>query len=53
MNPFWPIGRTPRQQAPLDHRDLPLGTWARVTDLRSGRSVVGRINDRLGAGPQQ
>jgi rare lipoprotein A len=33
------------------HRDLPLGSYARVTDLRSGRAVIVRINDRLGAGP--
>lgn len=33
------------------HRDLPLGSYARVTDLRSGRSVIVRINDRLGARP--
>lgn len=28
------------------HRDLPLGTWVRVTNLRNGRSVVVRVNDR-------
>jgi rare lipoprotein A len=28
------------------HRTLPLGTVARVTNLRNGRSVVVRINDR-------
>ena len=28
------------------HRTLPFGTRARVTNLRSGRSVVVRINDR-------
>lgn len=28
------------------HRTLPLGTWARVTNLRNGRSVLVRINDR-------
>ena len=28
------------------HRSLPLGTIVRVTDLRTGRSVVVRINDR-------
>jgi rare lipoprotein A len=33
------------------HRDLPLGSYARVTDLRSGRAVIVRINDRLGARP--
>ncbi len=26
---------------------LPLGTWIRVTNLRNGRSVVVKINDRL------
>ncbi len=28
------------------HRDLPLGTWLRVTNLRNRRSVVVRVNDR-------
>ena len=28
------------------HRTLKLGTWVRVTNLRNGRSVVVRINDR-------
>lgn len=28
------------------HRSLPFGTRARVTDHRSGRSVIVRINDR-------
>jgi rare lipoprotein A len=28
------------------HRTLPFGTTARVTNLRNGRSVVVRINDR-------
>jgi rare lipoprotein A len=28
------------------HRDLPLGSLVRVTDSRTGRSVVVRINDR-------
>jgi rare lipoprotein A len=28
------------------HRDLPLGTWAEITNLRNGRSVTVRINDR-------
>ena len=28
------------------HRKLPLGTWVRVTNLRNGRAVVVRINDR-------
>lgn len=28
------------------HRELPLGTWVRVTNLRNNRSVIVRINDR-------
>jgi rare lipoprotein A len=28
------------------HRQLPLGTWVKVTNLRNGRWVVVRINDR-------
>lgn len=28
------------------HRTLPIGTFVRVTNRRSGRSVVVRINDR-------
>lgn len=28
------------------HRQLPLGTYVRVTDLRNGKSVIVRINDR-------
>jgi rare lipoprotein A len=28
------------------HPTLPLGSWVRVTNLRNGRSVVVRINDR-------
>lgn len=28
------------------HPDLPLGTRVRVTDLRNGRSVIVRVNDR-------
>jgi len=28
------------------HRQLPLGTWVRVTSLRNGRSITVRINDR-------
>ena len=28
------------------HRDLPLGTWVKVTNLRNGRWVTVRINDR-------
>ena len=30
------------------HRTLPLGTRCRVTNQRNGRSVVVRINDRMG-----
>ncbi|MBK6635571.1 MAG: septal ring lytic transglycosylase RlpA family protein [Chitinophagaceae bacterium] len=26
---------------------LPLGTWIKVTNLRNGRSVVVKVNDRL------
>jgi peptidoglycan lytic transglycosylase len=28
------------------HRELPLGTWVKVTNLRNGRWVIVRINDR-------
>jgi rare lipoprotein A len=28
------------------HRSLPLGSWVKVTDLTTDRSVVVRINDR-------
>ena len=28
------------------HRTLPLGTWVKVTNLRNGRWVLVRINDR-------
>lgn len=28
------------------HRELPLGTWLRVTNLENGRTVVVRVNDR-------
>jgi rare lipoprotein A len=28
------------------HRNLPMGTWVKVTNIRNGRSVVLRINDR-------
>ncbi|MBL8836167.1 MAG: septal ring lytic transglycosylase RlpA family protein [Alphaproteobacteria bacterium] len=33
------------------HRDVPLGTYARVTSMRTGRAVIVRINDRHG-GPE-
>jgi rare lipoprotein A len=29
------------------HNRLPFGTWLKVTNLRNGRSVVVRVNDRL------
>jgi rare lipoprotein A len=29
------------------HNGLPLGTWIRVTNLRNGRKVVVKVNDRL------
>lgn len=28
------------------HRQLPLGSWVKVTNLRNGESVIVRINDR-------
>jgi rare lipoprotein A len=28
------------------HRTLPIGSWVKVTDLNTDRSVVVRINDR-------
>jgi rare lipoprotein A len=28
------------------HRQLPLGSWVRVTNLRNGKWVIVRINDR-------
>src|SRR5947209_19550651 len=28
------------------HRQLPLGTWVRVTNLRNGHSITVRVNDR-------
>jgi rare lipoprotein A len=28
------------------HRTLPMGSWVKVTDLKTDRSVVVRINDR-------
>src|SRR5690606_36482813 len=34
------------RQLTAAHRTLPLGTTARVTNLRNGRMVVVRINDR-------
>ncbi|ULQ57039.1 septal ring lytic transglycosylase RlpA family protein [Flavihumibacter rivuli] len=29
------------------HNGLPLGTWIKVTNLRNGRTVVVKVNDRL------
>ena len=28
------------------HRSLPLGTWVRVTNLRNGKSLIVKVNDR-------
>lgn len=28
------------------HMNLPLGTWVRVTNMRNGKSVIVRVNDR-------
>jgi len=28
------------------HRNLPLGTWLRVTNLKNGKSLIVRVNDR-------
>jgi rare lipoprotein A len=28
------------------HRQLPLGTWVKVTNLRNGRAITVRVNDR-------
>ena len=46
-------GKTTASGEPYDmfqftaaHRQLPLGTWVRVTNLRNGRWVIVRINDR-------
>jgi rare lipoprotein A len=46
-------GRTTASGEPYDmfqftaaHRYLPLGTWLRVTNLRNGRWVMVRVNDR-------
>lgn len=38
--------RFPGREATAAHRTLPFGTHVRVTDLRTGRSIVVRINDR-------
>ena len=46
-------GRTTASGEPYDmfqftaaHRELPLGTWVKVTNLRNGRSLMVRVNDR-------
>ena len=31
------------------HHNLPFGTWVRVTNLRTGHSIIVRINDRIPA----
>jgi rare lipoprotein A len=28
------------------HRNLPLGTWVKVTNMRNGRWIIVRVNDR-------
>lgn len=35
------------QKMTAAHNTLPLGTYVRVTNLRNGRSVIVKINDRL------
>jgi rare lipoprotein A len=35
------------------HRTLPLGSWVKVTDLKTDRSVVVRINDRGPVAPSR
>jgi rare lipoprotein A len=35
-----------REDKTAAHRSLPFGTWIRVTDLRSGRNTVVRVNNR-------
>lgn len=49
----WHRGRLTASGVPFDdrkltaaHRTLPLGTRVRVTNLRNGRSVIVKINDR-------
>ncbi len=36
-----------QQKMTAAHNSLPLGTYVRVTNLRNGRTVVVKINDRL------
>jgi rare lipoprotein A len=38
--------RFDRDKLTAAHPTLPLGTWLRVSNLRNGRSVVVRVNDR-------
>lgn len=35
-----------RNAATLAHRSMPFGTRVRITNLKTGRSAVGRVNDR-------
>lgn len=49
----WRLGRRTASGERLDaihdtaaHRSLPLMSWARVTNLANGRSVIVRVNDR-------
>jgi rare lipoprotein A len=34
------------QRLTAAHRELPIGTWVEITNLRNGRFVTARINDR-------
>lgn len=36
-----------QQKLTAAHNSLPLGTYVRVTNLRNGRTVIVKINDRL------
>jgi rare lipoprotein A len=36
-----------REKMTAAHNGLPLNTWIRVTNIKNGRSVVVKINDRL------
>jgi rare lipoprotein A len=38
--------RFDRNAMTLAHRHMPFGTRVRVTNLKNGRSVIGRVNDR-------
>lgn len=35
------------------HRTIPLKSWVRVTNLKSGKSVVLYVNDRMGKSPHE